>query len=73
MLICGALLLAAGLASIIYGYILNNDYGAQVSAIFTSGSANPGTIWIIIGIVWFAVGAVLLAVILSKKVNTPPI
>ena len=67
MVICGAILLAAGLGVIIYGFSLNNSAEAQLNALFSSGSTDPGTVWIIVGIVAFAGGIILLILGLTRK------
>lgn len=67
MVICGAILLAAGLGLIIYGFSLNNSAEAQLNALFSSGSVDPGTVWIVVGIVALAAGIILLILGLTKK------
>ena len=67
MVILGILLLLGGIASAGYGILQNNDLEAQLASVFTKGSANPGTIWIIAGVAVAVIGLVLLIVGLSKK------
>lgn len=61
----GLLLTVAGLGSAVYGIYQNNDLESQLTSIFSSGTANPGTIWIIGGVVGIALGVILM--IIGKK------
>lgn len=67
MIIVGGILAALGLASVIYGISLNNDMEAQLNAVFTKGTANPGTVWIVVGAVAMAIAAILIVVALMKR------
>ena len=66
MLIGGIILIIAGAVSAIYGITLNNDLESQMQSLFMSGSTNPGTVWIIVGLV-AAVIDVILAVRAKKR------
>lgn len=73
MIIVGVLLILAGGASAVYGVTQNNSWEAQLSSLFSSGSSDPGTMWIIIGGIAVVVGLVLLIAGITKtrKNNTP--
>ncbi|WP_167957880.1 DUF3185 family protein [Anaerosporobacter faecicola] len=64
MTLLGILFLLVGAGLAIYGYSLNNSVEAQLESFFSNGSTNPGTIFIIIGIVVAVLGIVF---ILKKK------
>lgn len=66
MLALGIILIVGGAISAIYGFISNNSLVAQFSSLLSSGSVNPGTIWIVIGVVAIILG-IILAVVGSKK------
>ena len=70
MLIIGAILLIAGTAGLIYGITQNNSVTAQWSALLSSGSANPGTIYIIIGVIVAIIGLVLLVLGLLNRTRS---
>lgn len=67
MVICSAVLIALGVGLTIYGFHLNNSVEAQLNALFESGNVDPGTVWIIAGLIALAVGIVLLILGLVKK------
>jgi len=67
MTILGAILVLVGLGSAIYGVAQNNDVEAQVMSVFSSGSMNPGAMWIIGGCVAMAIGIVLVFINMKKK------
>lgn len=56
----GILLMLVGGGAAIYGLQLNNSVEAQLNSLFGSGSANPGTVWIVVGIIVAAIGLALL-------------
>ena len=60
ILFFGFLFLAGGVVSLIYGYNLNNNMEAQWNAVFNSASVDPGTPWIIGGIIAAVFGLVLI-------------
>ncbi len=72
MIIAGAILLALGVGSTIYGFHLNNSVEAQLNALFSSGNVDPGTGWIIAGIIALIIGIVLLVVGITKKPGSIP-
>lgn len=67
MIIAGTILIALGIGSTIYGFYLNNSMEAQLNALFSSGNVDPGTGWIVIGIIALVIGIVLLVVGMTKK------
>ena len=67
MTIAGAILIALGIGSTIYGFYLNNSMEAQLNSLFNSGNVDPGTVWIVVGIIALVIGIVLLFLGISKK------
>lgn len=67
MLILSIILMLAGAASAVFGIMQNNDMELQMESIFSDGTANPGTVWIVIGAVALVVGVVLLVIHFTKK------
>lgn len=57
IMVLGALLVAGGFASVIYGNFMNNDFSSQL-AHYSSGG-DPGNIWMIIGIIAILIGIVM--------------
>ena len=64
MLTFGGLLLVGGIISLIYGIIQNNSSTAQLKSFLSSGSVNPGTVFIVIGVIAIVLG---LGLILSSQ------
>jgi RNA polymerase subunit RPABC4/transcription elongation factor Spt4 len=60
MNIPGIILVIAGLISVFYGNNQNNSLEAQINSFFESGSKNPGTIFIILGVIGIIIGIVLI-------------
>lgn len=58
-MILGAILLVLGVACAGYGYLQNNSIEAQLSSLLSTGTTNPGTIYIVIGAVVAVVGALV--------------
>ena len=58
-MIFGMILLILGVACAGYGYLQNNSIEAQLSSLLSTGTTNPGTIYIIIGVVVAVVGALV--------------
>lgn len=69
MVIIGIILMVAGAFSAIYGVTQNSSLEAQLGSLLSSGSVNPGTPWIVIGVIALLVGLVLLIMGLRKKKN----
>ena len=59
LIIIGGILILAGFGSIIHGVSLNNSIISQVQRLFSSGSTNPGTTWIIVGIFGVIIGSIM--------------
>ena len=66
----GIILSILGCLSSIYGINLNNSFEAQLTSLFSNGSKNPGTTWIVIGVIIAIIGIVL---ILKKTKNSTDI
>ncbi len=67
MTILGVILLIAGVISAVYGGILNNSIEAQLESLLTKGSANPGSVWLYVGIAAAVIGVILIVVGLKKR------
>ena len=61
MFLLGIILVVAGLGSAGYGFMQNNSLEAQFSSILSSGTANPGTMFIVIGVILLVVGIICCA------------
>ena len=64
----GLVLLLGGSVSLIYGIIQNNSASAQWNSFLSSGSANPGTVFIVIGAIAAVLGLAL--IIIGSMSNT---
>lgn len=69
MLVFSTILIILGIISTVYGFHLNNDWEAQLEYLFNSGKSDPGTTWIVIGIIALVIGIVLLVTSLAKRQN----
>jgi len=69
MIIIGILLLCGGGAAAIYGNNLNNSFDARWNALMNRGTTDPGSSYIIIGIILAVLGLVLLLYGLIKSSN----
>ena len=69
MIFLGILLLCGGGGLAIYGNSLNNSFEARWDSFWTNGNTDPGTTYIIIGIVLGVIGIILLIYGLSKNSN----
>lgn len=67
MLILSIILILAGAASVITGIIQNNSIELQLESLLSSGSADPGTVWIVAGIIALVIGIVLLILHFVRK------
>jgi hypothetical protein len=65
-MLIGAIIAIAGVGSLIYGITQNNDLEAQMSSVLLAGKANPGTVWIIIGIIAIIIG---IAIVYNAQKN----
>jgi len=59
MTILGIIFVLSGIGSIIYGVDQNNRLSSQISSLLNRGTTNPGTTFIIIGVVAIIVGIIL--------------
>lgn len=71
MIILGIILICAGAASYIYGEQLNNNIGMQLESFFNTGSTNPGSIYVTIGIVVAVIGLIIAVIGIIKKFQRP--
>ena len=60
-------MLILGIACAGYGYIQNNSVEAQLSSLLSTGTTNPGTTYIVIGVVVAVIGALACGWSLYKK------
>jgi DNA-directed RNA polymerase subunit RPC12/RpoP len=66
MTIFGVIFVLSGIGSIIYGVNLNNNLASQLKSLWNSGSTNPGTTYIIIGVIAIIVGLIMIYAGLEK-------
>lgn len=66
MFILGIILIIAGIGCAGYGYMQNNSLEVQVNSFLSSGSVNPGTLFIVIGVILLVVG-IIICVVGRKK------
>ena len=67
ILVIGGILAAAGIAGVIYGNNLNHSLASQFQSLLSSGSTNPGTIWIVLGVVAIVLGVGLVVYYFLKN------
>ena len=67
MIIIGVIMLIAGISSYIYGNQMNNSIEMQVKSLLNSGTTNPGSIFVTVGIVVAVIGVILIVVGCIKK------
>ena len=67
MIVLGIIMLVAGIASYVYGNQMNNSIEMQVKSLLNSGTTNPGSIFVTIGIVVAVIGVILIVVGCIKK------
>ncbi|MEG0833092.1 MAG: DUF3185 family protein [Oscillospiraceae bacterium] len=60
MFIFGIVLLLGGIGLTVYGFVQNSSLEAQLGSFLSSGSVDPGTMFIVIGVVAALVGIALL-------------
>lgn len=68
MFIFGIILAVLGAGPLIFGFVQNNSLEAQFTSFISSGTVNPGTTWIIIGVIAVILGIVLMGI--GKKKST---
>lgn len=66
-IIAGIFLIGGGLTSTIVGIMQNNNLRAQINSLIFNGAANPGTVWLVLGIAALVVGMVLVVVGLMRR------
>lgn len=49
ILVFGLILFLAGVVALVYGISMNNSLEHQLDSFFSSGSTDPGTVWIVLG------------------------
>lgn len=67
MLILGIILIIAGAASYIYGNNMNNSLESQFSSLMSSGTVDPGSKWITLGVIAAVIGVLVIIYSLVKK------
>ena len=67
MTVSEIILMCIGAVGIIYGEQLNSNIEAQLENIFSTGTANPGSVYVCIGIGIAVVGLILLIMGIVKR------
>lgn len=67
MIPAGIVLTILGAISCIYGASQNNSYEAQLHSLFSNGHTNPGTTFLVIGVIAAVAGIVLLIAGIVKR------
>lgn len=65
-MVLSVILILLGTALTIYGFVVNNSMEAQLESLFDTGNLDPGTPFIIVGIVVLVLGFFLLVVKMNK-------
>ncbi len=71
MIALGIILICAGAASYIYGEQLNSNVEKQLESLFNTGSSDPGSIYVTIGIVVAVIGLVFTIIGIVEKFQRP--
>lgn len=74
MIAVGVIMMIIGAAGCFYGITQNNSFEAQLNSFFSSGTTNPGTPFVVGGVLLLLIGLVLLiagCVRKSKKEQVP--
>ena len=66
MFILGIILIIAGIGCAGYGFMQNNSLEAQLNSIMSTGTADPGTMFIVVGVILLVV-CIILCVVGKKK------
>ena len=66
-MIVGILLMLGGAGSLIYGIMSNADLINRARSFFTGANKNPGTVFIIIGIVALVIGLIVTIIAATRK------
>lgn len=74
-IVFGIIFIIVGIISMLYGNSENNSYERQFESFFSSGTRNPGSTFVILGIIGIVLGIILLVVgiWLNSKNNSTPI
>ncbi len=67
MKVLGIVCIVLGGIAAVFGYVQNNSLSSQLTSLFSSGSLNPGTPFIVIGLVAIVLGVVLCVLGSRKK------
>lgn len=67
MTLVGIIAIAIGCGVAYYGFDQNNSWSAQIVSVLGSGKTNPGTTYIVVGIVIAVIGLTLLVKGLGKR------
>ena len=67
MILFGVILIVSGIVSIIYGVNQNNSLAAQLSSVFSRGSTDPGTIYIVLGVIGIIAGLIMVYIDYNNK------
>ncbi|HIR34571.1 MAG TPA: zinc ribbon domain-containing protein [Candidatus Faecimorpha stercoravium] len=67
------ILIIIGFVIIFFGYQQNNDINSQLESLFSSGSLDPGTVWIIIGAALLIISIVVLVITQWDKNKGQPL
>jgi uncharacterized membrane protein len=72
LIVLGVILTLVGIISIIHGVNLNNSILTQIQNIFGSKPANPGTTYIILGILGVIAGSIMIFYGYKRKQSGKP-
>lgn len=67
--VMGLIFIISGIISIVYGVNQNNSFAAQFESLFSSGSLDPGTPFIVIGVIGIVIGFIIIIVGYVKSQN----
>jgi len=70
LLVLGVIISIAGIVSIVNGVNLNNSLAHQFQSIFSSGTTDPGTTYIVFGVIGLIIGVIMIIVGITKKNET---
>lgn len=71
MIVIGIIFILTGGSCWMYGDSLNNDYETQIRSVWNEGKTNPGSIFVIIGIIVVIIGAILILCGIFYKITAP--
>ena len=70
-IVIGIIFILTGGSCWMYGDSLNNDYETQIRSVWNEGKTNPGSIFVIIGIIVVIIGAILILCGIFYKITAP--